>query len=286
MTLEDELGRLERRALGGSHVAGFLRAVELIRRIAETDEARARALIRSLSSPNVEAALREVAAAAYSRGLISASAMLDVTAPSSKLPRAFDRAAKKSAKTIAAQVAAAAVLLKAGADIADLLAPLLGAAASIRRSIRTTTVQAGNLGVVVVTRREKVPMVWVAETDACVHCLAYSGVVVQPGERFPAGLTYAAKSPHTSALVAPPLHPNCRCFLEPLRDQSYADALRREADRSVLRGFSLDTESMRVRIDAADRLLKSNPDAPKSVIAYAQRMVKAGRFATRGRPVR
>src|SRR6185503_13649071 len=30
-----------------------------------------------------------------------------------------------------------------------------------------------------------VPVVWVAEFDACLHCLAYSGEVAQPGHQFP-----------------------------------------------------------------------------------------------------
>ncbi|MEI5603996.1 hypothetical protein, partial [Streptomyces brasiliscabiei] len=79
-------------------------------------------------------------------------------------------------------------------------------------------------------------------------------------------------------------HPRCRCELEPLVSREYADALRREADRSVLRGFSLESEPMRVRVEAAERLLARGVDAPKSVIAYARRAVKRGEFDTRGRP--
>jgi hypothetical protein len=69
-----------------------------------------------------------------------------------------------------------------------------------------------------------------------------------------------------------------------LRSAEYAEALRREADRSVLRGFSLESESMKTRIDAADRLVSRGVDAPKSVIAYARRSIKVGVFPTRGRP--
>ena len=42
--------------------------------------------------------------------------------------------------------------------------------------------------------------------------------------------------------------------------------------------------SLRVRVDAAERLLARGVDAPKSVIAFARRAVKAGEFPTRGRP--
>ncbi len=51
----------------------------------------------------------------------------------------------------------------------------------------------------------------------------------------------------------------------------------------MLRGFSLESESMGVRIDAASRLLEQGVDAPKSVLAYAARYVKAGKFPDRGR---
>lgn len=77
---------------------------------------------------------------------------------------------------------------------------------------------------------------------------------------------------------------NCRCEVEPLRSQEYADALRREADRSVLRGFSLESESMKTRIEAAEDLLDRDPDAPRSVIEFARDAVDEGRFPTRGRP--
>ena len=77
---------------------------------------------------------------------------------------------------------------------------------------------------------------------------------------------------------------NCRCEVEPLRSQDYADALRREADRSVLRGFSLESESMKTRVEAAEDLLERDPDAPKSVIEFARDAVDEGRFPTRGRP--
>lgn len=125
---------------------------------------------------------------------------------------------------------------------------------------------------------------WVAETNACVECLAYSGRVSKPGKPFPGGLTYGAKSYHPEPVDVPPRHPRCRCTIEPLRDKSYAAALRREADRSVLRGFSLESESMKTRIDAADRLVSRGVDAPKSVIAYARRSIKVGVFPTRSRP--
>ncbi len=143
---------------------------------------------------------------------------------------------------------------------------------------------AGNEGSTAVADAAGLATVWVAETNACVHCLAYSGRIAKAGKDFPGGLTYGAKSYYPDPLPHPPLHPNCRCTVEPLRSVEYATALRREADRSVLRGFSLESESMGVRIDAAKRLVASGVDAPKTVIQYAERAVKRGKFGTRGRP--
>jgi hypothetical protein len=65
---------------------------------------------------------------------------------------------------------------------------------------------------------QRVPVVWVAEFDACLHCLAYSGEVAQPGRPFPLDLTFyrdpagdpkPLKHPPSRVLWGPPLHPNC-----------------------------------------------------------------------------
>ena len=129
------------------------------------------------------------------------------------------------------------------------------------------------------------PTVWVAETNACVRCLKYSGRVAPVGGTFPGGLTYGRPRAATNGpLKHPPLHPHCRCTVEPLRSREYAASLRREADRSVARGFSLESESMGTRIDAAERLLKTDPNLPKTVVQYAERAVRRGEFTTRGRP--
>ena len=130
---------------------------------------------------------------------------------------------------------------------------------------------------------------WVGERDACVQCLAYIGHVAESDEPFPAGLTFGKKPLSFDPVPDPPLHPRCRCRIRLWRSEwdapgtSTPEALRREAVRSVLRGWSLPSESERVRLDAAERLLKRGGlDMPKSVQDYARKAIKRGHFP-RGR---
>jgi hypothetical protein len=151
-------------------------------------------------------------------------------------------------------------------------------------------------------------LVWIAERDACVACLAYSGITATPAKGFPIGRTYGDKPitpwPDPKHLPGPPLHPNCRCRLmlyfghdtaaatralpQGWRSAhvSYPDALRREADRSILRGWSLPSESERVRLRAAERLLAqgSGLKAPKTVKEYARRAIRRGGWPSRRVP--
>lgn len=138
---------------------------------------------------------------------------------------------------------------------------------------------------------------WVAERDACVVCLALSGHTVAVGHEFDMDATFGAKPltyAPTSAggLTGPPRHPHCRCRSTVWRGANddtvldYPTALRREAERSILRGDALPSESERVRTQAADRLLQlvsngvtpSGWQVPKSVRTKAQAAVDRGRF--------
>lgn len=132
---------------------------------------------------------------------------------------------------------------------------------------------------------------WIAERDACLHCLAYAGLVAGTGADgrpapFPGGRTFARKSYHPEPVANPPLHPNCRCRVRLWRaewdgdgETSVPEALRREALRSVLRGWSLPSESERARLDAARRLLeRGGLNMPKSVQDYARRSIRQGSF--------
>lgn len=140
------------------------------------------------------------------------------------------------------------------------------------------------LGVAEVARERGHHVVWVAERDACLHCLAYQGRVTAPGVPFPPGLTYADKAlVQFGLLLGPPLHPHCRCQLEltDLEAGTLDVGLAREAARSVARGLT-DHASEPARFRAADRLVKSATTLlPKSVLDRARRNVRDRRFKDR-----
>jgi hypothetical protein len=114
-------------------------------------------------------------------------------------------------------------------------------------------------------------IVWLAERDACLHCLAYQGRVIEPGTEFPHGLTFGDKplEPYEQ-LWFPPLHPNCRCHIDLTYEPTGVDlTLVREAQRSVARGDALASEPAQRR--AADRLLSQPTLLPKTVVQRARR---------------
>lgn len=136
-------------------------------------------------------------------------------------------------------------------------------------------------------------VVWVAEKDACLVCLGLSGHLIDPnsGEGFDEEATFGkpgsamAVWPLGMPLMAPPRHPNCRCRLRIIRvtDVMVIEALRREAERSVARGWS-GHDSRKSRLGAADRLVRSANRLPMTVNDRATKDVGRGSFSTRHRP--
>lgn len=162
-----------------------------------------------------------------------------------------------------------------------------------RGTVRWVTNRAVNLGTRRTAEARGMSVIWVAERDACLHCLAYAGEVAGIGEAFPGGLTFGDRPLSDDPVPDPPLHPNCRCRLKPyageparrppeahMPEASLADALAREARRSVLRGFS-SYASTPARLRAAQRLLGSGAGLPKSVVERARRDVARGQFSGR-----
>ena len=287
MSAEQQLARLERQILGVARVSSFLDTVDLLRRMLAQESPEIRARVLSLVAPAIGRDLAAAVVAAWNVGVLDAEKVIGggpAKGVPATPPNALAAAARASEKAIAAEISKARKLARAGADASTALAPVFRSADILARDVTTLVNHAGNSGTAAVADAMGLSTVWVAETNACVECLAYSGRISKPGKPFPGGLTYGAKSYHPDPVDVPPRHPRCRCTIEPLVSREYADALRREADRSVLRGFSLESERMSVRIDAADRLLARGVDAPKSVKAYAAAAVKRGEFGTRGRP--
>lgn len=264
---------------------GFLANVARIRQMLADEDPTLRATVLAYEAPALSGTLLSAVSIAFGVGVEEASGILGRNAPTVDMaaPDTYGDAIGALDERSATIGSTIQVMAGAGADDELLLLPLFALAASLGRLITLAVNDAGNEGSIAVADAAAVPLVWIAEPDACVDCLAYSGQVCDPGDEFPGGLTYAVLSPFSDAIPGPPLHPNCRCTVEPLGDSSFPEALQREAVRSILRGFSLPGESMTTRVDAAGRLLASGPDAPKSVLKYAAAAVKDGRFPTRGR---
>jgi len=134
---------------------------------------------------------------------------------------------------------------------------------------------------------------WVAERDCCVNCAKYAGQLVKTGEEWKGGQSWDPKQVDKKAApVSPPLHPHCRCRPVPWNpawakegEVSLPEAVTREAQRSIARGFSLPSESNASRIRALKEMLANgNPALPKTVLERARRDLKRGEFA-RGRSV-
>lgn len=177
------------------------------------------------------------------------------------------------------------------------LAPAHAAAADVDRDVRTAVNTAVNLASHDAAVEHDTDLLWESLSDACVVCLALSGTVVGHDEDFPADATFGDKptewwqDPDEPGPLRPPRHLRCRCKAVPYLGHAgppgsltLPQALKREAQRSILRGFSLPSESESVRVRAADRLLKRGTSLPKSVRAYARRAVEQGRFPTRTLP--
>lgn len=155
----------------------------------------------------------------------------------------------------------------------------------VKSTTRWATNRSINTGSTVVAKAVGADMLWVHEHGACLTCLAYSGSIVKSGQVFPAGKTFgdAGKSTVKEAISGPPAHPNCRCRLvpwlgskQPAGSVEFPDALKREAERAVLRGTAYDSEAAKLR--AADRLLKAGTSLPKTVKERARRAVVSGAF--------
>lgn len=141
-------------------------------------------------------------------------------------------------------------------------------------------------------------LLWVAERNACVVCLALAGHIADPGQglgfdEFATYGPYPAPTvwPPGMPLMRPPRHPHCRCqvcvWLGALNPGfgSLPESLRREAARSILKGWSLPSESNRVRLEAARQLLAAGGRGlPKTVQERSAADVARGRFESRTVP--
>lgn len=142
-------------------------------------------------------------------------------------------------------------------------------------------------------------LVWVAERDACVVCLALSGDVIDPnqGQAFDEFATFDTRPappvwPPGMPLLRPPRHPHCRCMVQVWNGAlvggfySWPMRLKHEALRSVVKGWSLPSESNAARLRAAERILRNGQASqlPKSVQAEGEHAIAARKFRSRTVP--
>lgn len=127
-------------------------------------------------------------------------------------------------------------------------------------------------------------LIWVGERDACVVCAALIGDHVVPGEQFSHTATWdSRKAPPVfeGDLRLPPRHPNCRCEVQAIAPEDaprISDVLRREARRSIARGWRTPSEAERARLRAAAKLLRRGARLPATVEEAARRSLRRGRF--------
>jgi hypothetical protein len=174
-------------------------------------------------------------------------------------------------------------------DAVTAASPAAQAATSAELAASWVTNRGANDGVALVADELGVERIWLAERDACATCLALSGEVSVDGRWDPDatfGPSPLAVWPGPD-LTDPPRHPRCRCRSQPWLGSEMPDGvpdlrevLKREAERSILTGWRLPSESERLRLGAAERLLVSGTNLPSTVQARARQAVKRGSFDT------
>jgi len=302
VAIDRELAAIEARLIAEGDVGGWLAIARRLRDTLDESPEQVAAFVLSLAPPRVRVELDAAIDAAFqvavsdSRRIVDTAAAVTVAAAAGATAAALTLGPSESVRQLAAgaqsraalAVVTAQRLARAGVAAETIAAPILGDARSLAGVSSDVIARGGGEGAAAVAEAADVPLVWIAETNACVICLALSGTIARPGRSFDASATYGSSAPPVlgGELNTPPRHPFCRCTVEPAVSTEFASTLRREADRSVLRGFSLESESMTTRVQAADRLLERGVDAPKSVQTFARRAVRDGKFPTRDRPKR
>lgn len=293
MTFEDDLLALEQKVLTDA-AGNFLVAVAELRTMLAVSDSGIVAKLARLAIPRIEQIAKAGVVDAFAAGAdwalgslvhtgdnaVDSTTVLKATHAADSPPVGLSTPLDGLDDLVGTSKSTALLLVRNGADIDAALAPVFHAATIVRSTVVTQLNAASNTASRTVGEAVGSPMVWEAERDACVYCLALAGEVVDtPGDLFPPADLYDAHGATARVTVQqPPLHPHCRCRLAILNSPDYAESLKREAQRSILRGFSLQSESNGVRVRAAARLLATDPVAPKSVKEYAAKAVKAGGF--------
>lgn len=196
----------------------------------------------------------------------------------------IDRAAMEGV-TEAARIARAGVRTRR--DVSAVAGKLRSTRARVEGTARYVANEGINAGTAEVARAMDLRLLWVAERNACLHCLAHAGYAVNVGATFPGGLSFDPNGSKLRAVEYPPLHPNCRCQVRtyegeagpPTGNRSSldpADRLAAEARRSVVYQWT-DHASGPAARRAAESLLSAGAGLPSSVEQRARAMLKRRR---------
>lgn len=169
-------------------------------------------------------------------------------------------------------------------EVAQVAAKVSGAKARLQGTVRSVAHESLNTGTLDVAKKMRLRVLWVAERNACLDCLAHAGYVANPGDLFP-GVSFDPMAKRVPAVPTCPLHPNCRCQLRvtdlpagpPPTDRSSlspAARLAAEARRSVVYQWT-EYESGPAMQRAAEALLSAGAGLPASVETRARRMLRA-----------
>jgi hypothetical protein len=191
-----------------------------------------------------------------------------------------DKAVKQALRD-AAKIARAGI--RTQADASAVAGKVKAAKATIEGHARSVANEGINAGTAAVATHMELRLLWVAERNACLDCLAHAGHAVTPGDLFP-GVSFDPRS-RPREVEFPPLHPNCRCQVRtfdgpagpPPPDRSSispAARLAAEARRSVVYQWT-DYESGPAQRRAAEALLRAGAGLPASVEQRARRMLRA-----------
>lgn len=279
--------------VGGLELPVPLPAALLLRR---TMVRIALALSTGLASevPALLAGLMRLIGRGVKLGIRQAAALLNgapaaVAQPSRELVAVVDRLGRILPEQVARAVRFAETMpVRSWAEASVPLAMAGRAVTTAESTTRWVANRAIAEGSSAVAQLAGVGRMWVAERNACLTCLAYSGEVAPAGHPFPAGLTFGKTSSVKEPLWFPPAHPNCRCRVKPHLGPGggvdISTALKREAQRSVLRGDSAH-DSRPARLRAAERLLDAGlVGTSETAKKRARRAIAAGAFADRGKP--
>lgn len=241
--------------------------------------------IRALPVIEVDGRLTAQAIEARRLGIFRAGRQVHVPAVKVPAPPAFHAdATLREALEGAARIAQAGVRTRA--DAASVAGKVKAARANLSGTARWAAVEGISAGTATVARAAGRRLIWIPERNACLHCLGHAGHAVEPGEEFPAGLSFDPRGSKLRAVRWPPLHPGCRCAADlhegppgpPDPDRSRVDPAARlaaEARRSVVYQWT-DYASAPAAMRAAEALLHLGAGLSTTVEQRARRALLRG----------